>query len=205
MPEIKIRRNYVPNFPPTILVDSNEQYPWVFNCIPTDKAEGDASWLIKVERAKLYIPPFGRELDKSADYSLRGFQHRIMVERKSKEDLFSTLGQRRDQFEQEIQLLNDIPIAAVVLECDWSQIADGCRNSLLKPKTVNRTIHAWTQRYRNVHWWPCFSRQHAEITTFHIFRRFWIDLAETDKDYIAWKQQNDSYMGRCNKRDSRPT
>ncbi|MDE2097140.1 MAG: ERCC4 domain-containing protein, partial [Patescibacteria group bacterium] len=113
---------------------------------------------------------------KSGDYSLLGFENRIAIERKSLSDLFSTLGQGRDRFHRELERLaaTDYQFAAVVCEADWATVlASPPERSMLRPKTVFRSVIAWQIRYPLVHWWFCPGRAFAEKVTFRLLERFW--------------------------------
>lgn len=149
---------------PTVLIDTREQSPWQFRSIPVDAVDGDGVRLVHTEVRGL----------KSGDYSLDGFADLVAVERKSKSDLFGTVGQGRDRFIRELERLNAMTFAAVVVEAEWSDLyADPPRHSALSPKTIFRSVLAWQQRYPRVHWhfWP--TRAAAEVVAFRILERFW--------------------------------
>ena len=82
---------------PTILVDTREQRPYQFpRQVVATLPTGDYSLVVK---------------------SAAGTQqHGIVVERKTKEDLFSSLGQRRARFEREMQRMAGYDYAALVIE-----------------------------------------------------------------------------------------
>lgn len=112
----------------------------------------------------------------TGDYTIDGFEHALAVEKKSLADLFGTVGQGRERFERELDRLNRLDFAAVVVEAEWSTIlTDPPRHTQLCPKTVFRSVLAWQQRWRGVHWWFCDGRRHAEVTTFRILERWYKD------------------------------
>lgn len=151
-------------FPCVVLVDTREQRPYRFEDLRADAAKGGGALI--VETATATLP--------SGDYSLTGFADRIAVERKSLADLFGTIGQGRDRFERELERLNAMDFAAVVVEAQWSEVFDDPpRHSRLTPKTVFRSVNAWEQRYPRVHWHFLPGRDFAEVKTFRVLERFY--------------------------------
>lgn len=149
---------------PTVLIDTREQSPYAFRSIPADGSDPGQLLHVHTEVRGL----------KSGDYSLDGFADLVAVERKSKADLFGTVGQGRDRFERELERLNAMRFAAVMVEAEWSEIMTSPpRHSQLGVKTISRSVLAWQQRYTRVHWhfWP--TREVAEVVTFRILERFW--------------------------------
>jgi ERCC4-type nuclease len=156
-----------------VIVDSREQAPFTFTGL-----HGDAK-----EKHRPLIVPLLRKALKSGDYSVDGYEDRVAIERKSLADLFSTLGQNRERFVAELERLNELDFAAVVIEAPVSMIVgQPPPHSQLRPKTVIRSIIAWQQRYRHVHWWPCTSRSQAEQVAFRILQRFYLDHFNPEPD-----------------------
>lgn len=150
--------------PYTIIVDTREQRPFAFANLYADAADGRRPLHVQTSRACL----------PSGDYSLAGYETQIAVERKSLSDLFGTLGSGRRRFQNELQRLAAYQFAAVVVEAEWSEILTAPpQHSRLKPKTVHRSVIAWQQKYRNVHWWFMPDRAVAEVTTLRVLERFW--------------------------------
>jgi ERCC4-type nuclease len=160
-------------FPAYILIDTREQAPYTFAGLRTDAADGRRPLHVVTQAATL----------PSGDYSIEGHRdgpNAIAVERKSLADLYGTLGQGRRRFVAELERLATYAAAHVVMEASWEQILTAPpRFSALNPKTIHRSVIAWTHRYPTVHWWPmggrtpAESRRLAEITTFRILERFW--------------------------------
>jgi len=148
--------------PHAIIVDTREQAPYTFAGIASDAAEGGGPYDVQTTRGTLG----------SGDYSIAGLEEIVAVERKSKEDLYGTIGQGRDRFVRELERLSEFRFAAVVIEASWDEIVlDPPAHSRLHPKTVHRSIIAWQQRFPRVHWWACGDRRFAEITTLRILMR----------------------------------
>ena len=153
-------------FPVDVIVDSREQLPFAFAGLQSDTRDGGGPLVVTLRRGTI----------DAGDYSLAGHEARVAVERKSLSDLYSTIGQGRERFERELDRLSRLECAAVIVEAEWSTILnDPPRHSQLSPKTVFRSIVAWQQRWRGVHWWMCAGRRHAEVTTFRVLERWWRD------------------------------
>ena len=156
-------------FPAVVVIDTREQLPFQFAGLRTDADQGNRPLTVLTVRAAL----------KQGDYSLLGYEDQIAYERKSISDLYSTLGQDRARFVRELERLADYPVAGVIVEATWEDIV--CRpppHSKLNPKTVYRSILAWTQRYPRIHWFLAGPRRLAEVTTLRLLERFWRDRQE---------------------------
>jgi len=164
-----------------IIVDVNEGFPYRFSGLVTDKSEGERPIVVETVARPLYqafkktVQVKGQWFNKGlADYTIEGMEEEVQVERKSLEDLYGTLGGRRDDFEAEIARLNLCRFAAVVIEASWAEILfSPPSHSKLLPKTVSRTVQSWSIRYPAVHWFTCAGRQHAEAFTFQVLNMFW--------------------------------
>lgn len=159
--------------PFTILVDQREKAPYRFTGIRADADKQGRPVVVETKIAFL----------KTGDYSIEGLEKCIAIERKSLEDLYSTLGQHRDRFEEEHDRLMYMNKAAVVIEADLSYaMANPPTRSRLTPKSVYRTYLAWQWRY-GVPWIWAGSRVGAEKTTFHLLRMFWESLGREGLDH----------------------
>ena len=142
-----------------IIRDTREQRGWDFACIAPPPL---------VEVATLA----------SGDYSVKGLEDQVAIERKSLPDAFGTFGQGRDRFERELTRLSQLRFGAVVLEADWDTIVfRPPARSRLSPKTVIRSMAAWAIRH-GVHFYWLPNRAAAEKWTFILLERFWNDLRD---------------------------
>lgn len=98
--------------PFTVAIDTREQHPYSFTKLRSDARQ---------KHRPLSIPTLPSTL-KSGDYSIIGHESQIAVERKSLEDLYSTLGQGRERFERELQRLQEMQFSAIVIEAGWNRI-----------------------------------------------------------------------------------
>lgn len=178
--------------PFTIVIDSNETAAYTFREIRNASnqpmviaTESQALWSMHrrdvtiVSRRRKTMPDvLTTERIGLADYTIRGHELDIQIERKSIPDLFGTLADRRDRFECEIKRLHeDCRFACVVVEGDWSDITR-YRETRMLPKSVVGTITAWEQRYPTVHWRMAPGRAAAELMTFRILHQFWKEHIE---------------------------
>lgn len=155
--------------PFTVIIDTREQSPYSFQTFKADARHKSHTGLAK----DLYIPVEVATLQ-TADYSIKGFESEIAIERKSLTDLFGTLGSGRDRFERELQRLSEFQVAHIVIEADWRTILySPPERTKLSPKSVFRSINAWEQEFPTVHWQLMGMRSIAEHKTFRILERFW--------------------------------
>jgi DNA excision repair protein ERCC-4 len=112
---------------------------------------------------------------KQGDYSIEGMENRIAIERKSKSDLYNTVGGSRSRFVRELARLNEMEHAAVIIEADWLDMMQQPLESLLTPASLNGSIVAWQQRFDRVHWWWLPGRAVAAKMVYKILDRFYTD------------------------------
>lgn len=153
--------------PFVIAVDRREQAPYSFGGLRDDASRGVRP--LRVRREVKHL--------ETGDYSIVGCEQRVAVERKSLEDLYSTLGRGRDRFYREVQRLAELECAAIVVEAPWAEILlRPPVGSRLRPKTVFRTAIAWMQR-GGVPWVTCAGRRMGEVVTYRWLERWWRDNA----------------------------
>ncbi|MCH8852341.1 MAG: ERCC4 domain-containing protein, partial [Planctomycetes bacterium] len=109
---------------PVIIVDSREQRPWRFENLPT--ATGSLS---------------------TGDYSVRGLEHLIAVERKSLDDLLSCIGIHRDRFRRELARLRGFRFRCLIIEASHADLEAGQWRSQLKPSHVIGSLSAWMAQF----------------------------------------------------------
>lgn len=85
-----------------VLVDSKEQ-------LPLDLSP------LRCETASLV----------TGDYTIRGLENVIAIERKSLSDLISCVGQHRARFDREIIRLRAYDTRAIVVECSFQELTEG--------------------------------------------------------------------------------
>ena len=165
-----------------VIVDTREQSPFGFK---TFRADSKHKRKRKTEDGKiqefvpsLFIPTEIAGL-KTGDYSIKGMEHLVTVERKSLVDLYQTLSAGRDRFERELQRMAEFQVADIVIESGFQfALQNPPRHTRFTAKSVFRSVNAWKQEFRNIHWNWCDSRELAEHVTFRILERFWMKQQE---------------------------
>ena len=144
-----------------IIVDSREQAPYHFTGITDDKT------------GRTIIIPTEIHGLRSGDYTISGLEDQVAIERKSHSDFLGSIGAGRERFQREMERLQEMKYAAVVIEADWRNIIElPPSNSQVSPKTATRTMLSWSIRY-GVHFWTCMNRRHGELITFRLMERYW--------------------------------
>ena len=134
----------------TIVIDSREQLPFQFQNFDCKTVSGSLS---------------------SGDYSLWGFEDMVALERKSLPDLISCFTSGRERFVREMERLRGYQSAAVVVEADFSDLADGRYRSKLDSKIAVQSVISIMQNYRM----PFFfagNRKEAEKFIYDFLRHF---------------------------------
>lgn len=158
--------------PFTVIVDTREQAPWSFQNLRADSSQKYRPLVVFTERKGL----------ESGDYTIKGYEDQFSIERKSLADAFSTFTVDRERFERELERLNKMRFAVIIVEAGFDTIIAGPerldrsdRQRQVIGKTVFRSILAWQQRFSRVHWCLMPGRQFAEHTAFRHMQRFWED------------------------------
>lgn len=150
--------------PFTVLIDTREQAAFEFRNMENLKRYGGGQLIIRTERLAL---PTG-------DYSIKGMQDRVSVERKEMGDFFSCCGGDRERFEKQLSRLNQLEFGCMMIEASMDMVMRGHRESRLDPESVRGSVIAWQMNYfPRVHWWFCGGKRLAEVTTFRILDRWW--------------------------------
>jgi hypothetical protein len=159
-----------------IIIDTREQKPYEFKTLRANADQGHARIIVPTLRLALTV----------GDYSVRGMAELVTVERKSKEDLYSSIGQRRDNFAQRMKTMGAMAMSAVVVEADWaSLLLDPPKHSKLHPRSLSRTILSWMIRHPRVHWLMLPDRATAEVMTYRFLERFhtfWLEGRTFDQE-----------------------
>jgi hypothetical protein len=173
--------------PFVILVDSNEGHPFQFKGI---NADADKEYRpVKVRTA---VANLGRFPNSFGDYTIDGLRGLVAVERKSMEDIQSTilgweddyqkennLHGRRARFESELDNFNAyMKFSAVIVEatlgnCLREMPEYGVKTAEQNKKTFWRSYLSYTQRFPRVQWIFCDTRRMAEIMCFDYLSRVW--------------------------------
>ena len=152
--------------PFTIIQDTREVQGgmmWQFTGIVGNSNEKYRPLIVPTEIATL----------QTGDYSLKGFENRITIERKSASDIFGCF--YSDRFESELTRMMDFEVKAVVIESDWSSMLTNPPNH--SRASANSVFGAAVSSLacRRIPWIACPGRRFAELYTFQLLRKFWED------------------------------
>ena len=143
----------------TILIDQREKRPYSFAGYPVD-----------VQTCHL----------KTGDYSLEGHSENITVERKSKADLYMSLGRERDRFEAEFLRLSKFEYAALVIESSLSGLLIPPFKSRMNPKSIIQSLISWSIRYR-VYVFFSDNRHYSECLIYSLFEKYLYNLNKKEQ------------------------
>lgn len=87
-----------------------------------------------------------KKLD-TGDYSIGGYEHLIMIERKSLSDLWTTLVNGRDRFIKEMERAKEMPARYLVIEGSLADVMSGVRFSKVPPENILGSLISLEQKY----------------------------------------------------------
>jgi len=112
----------------TFCVDTREKNPYKFE-VPTERVKLDAG-----------------------DYSIKGLEDCISIEKKELNDLIGCLTTDRERFEKELHRGKALDYFALVVEASLSDLANGHYRSQMEPKSAIQSLIAFSIRYRLPVW-----------------------------------------------------
>ena len=139
---------------PTIIVDTREQTPYSFERFRSDFATVDRGALM------------------SGDYSLKGFETNIQIERKSLQDLVNTIIHNRQRFVMELIRLHQAEFSCVIIEASHREIASPYSFSKARPNSVVGSIQSFMVHYQ-VPFYAAGDRTAAEEMTVGFLLKAW--------------------------------
>ena len=97
------------------------------------------------ERLPLDLSPLNAEAGTLAtgDYSVRGLESVVAIERKSLADMLGCIGQERERFDREVMRLLAYPTRALVVESTWGEIEAGEWRSKVTPAAAVGSLLGW--------------------------------------------------------------
>lgn len=121
-----------------VIIDTREQNPLRFS---------DA---VQVERGTMPL----------ADYSIKGFEDQVAIERKSLGDLLGTITSGRERFIKELRGLRSYRFKALLIESDWPTILSGLYGvpSVVNPNSIIGSLMAFAIKYEVI---PILAGDHA--------------------------------------------
>jgi len=121
----KLKKKAMPMVNFTAVIDSREQTPVTLQVKP--------DMILPSEVGTLY----------TGDYSIKGLQNLIAIERKSLSDMMGCIGTGRERFEKEILRLRGYDVKAIIVESSWAQIENGDYRSRVNPSAAIGTLMGW--------------------------------------------------------------
>ena len=115
----------------------------------------------------------------TADYSLKGFEAKIGIERKSLDDLAGTLTSGRERFQKECERGQGLDYFALVIEASMEDVRRHNYRSRMKPQSLLQSLFAYSIRY-GLHVLWCGNRQGGEYTVYSLLQKY---LKETPKQF----------------------
>ncbi len=104
----------------TAIIDTREQTPWALTPLRTEPGT-----LV------------------TGDYSIKGLESEIAIERKSLPDLLGCIGNERERFEKEIKRLIAYPCRAIIVEATWREFGAGGWRSRVSPTSAMGSVLGW--------------------------------------------------------------
>ena len=131
-----------------------------------DTREPEFAW-----DAYFTAPVINKKLD-TGDYSLKGFESYIGIERKTLDDLIGCLTKGRERFERELKRSKKLDYFAVIVEAGFTQLVLGDYRSRLNPKSAIESISAWEIRY-GTHFLFAGNREMAALKAESLLLKFY--------------------------------
>lgn len=79
----------------------------------------------------------------TGDYSVKGLEQYVRLERKSLPDLIGCIGKERERFQRELVRLRGFQERAVIVECTWPEVEMGQWRGKIRPNQVIGSILRW--------------------------------------------------------------
>ncbi len=97
------------------------------------------------EKCPLDLSPLPTVAGKLAtgDYSVKGLESIIAIERKGLPDLLGCIGQHRERFEKDVQRLLGHAVRTLVIECTWPDLERGEWRGQVTPAAAVGSVLGW--------------------------------------------------------------
>lgn len=116
-----------PKEKPVIIIDSREQLPYFFtlegNGHTIDKQWGNAR--------------FQRDGLVTGDYTVKGYEDKVCIERKTLGDFVSSLGRNHKRFVNELVRMGEIPYSFVLIEADQRDYVQDVKGAFTRIITMH--------------------------------------------------------------------
>lgn len=139
-----------------ILRDDREKTPWDLPGVEVEEARLD-----------------------TGDYTVEGFKDRFAVERKSVNDLATSVGSERNRFEAEVRRAQSMDEFTVIIEGTRAEVDNHQYYSQIHPNAVLGTVDKWPQKYDVLDFIWAGGRERAGQECLRLLDR-WYLLAASD-------------------------
>jgi DNA excision repair protein ERCC-4 len=79
----------------------------------------------------------------TGDYTVKGLEREIAIERKSLPDMLGCVGRERERFEREVKRLIAYPVRALVIEATWHELEAGHWRSGVTSQAALGSVFGW--------------------------------------------------------------
>ena len=127
----------------------------------------------------------------TGDYTVRGLEHVVCIERKSLDDLLGVVGRDRPRFEREVQRLLSYPCRVLLVEATWAQIEMGQWRGKITPEQVIGSLLGWQAMGLSIHMAGDHERagRHAARLLFTVAKRRYRELRSLCADSTEEEQR----------------
>jgi hypothetical protein len=154
--------------PFTVLESNAEQLPWTFQGI----VMGGRQLIVK--RKRQYM--------KTADYSIEGFENRILIERKAN-DFVSSITAEAERFRREHERMHEIiktgGFCCIICEGNMAAICDELDDPCSGRKVTSDSVVGWLASWPRRYGVPVFfagDRRRAELLAFGMLWKWWDEV-----------------------------
>jgi len=145
--------------PFTVIVDTREQLPYGFDNI-------------EVGGQRLIVPTDFQTLQ-TGDYSIRGMENLVTIERKSVGDFYGSITSGRSRLEAEFQRMEAMQFSAIIVEGRLESVLESMLHGRrITSQAVRATVASWSVKYKT-RWLFVASRVYGELMTFELLEKFY--------------------------------
>jgi len=110
---------------------------------------------------------------KTGDYSIVGQEDQVAIERKTLADAYSSLGRQRRRFRLEVERMQELTYAAIVIEADLRSFLEPAVFSRVNPRAALGSLLAWAVAY-GIGIFFAGDRKHGNDITLRLLEQFWL-------------------------------
>jgi DNA excision repair protein ERCC-4 len=82
------------------------------------------------------------------DYSLKNYENKFAIERKTLDDFICSITRGRKRFEKELEKAKSFEYFALIIECSFYDIKNRNYYSKIEPEVILSTIFKWSTKYK---------------------------------------------------------